>query len=96
MLNSATTKLRHDTIEMQLVETIRDGVGIAYRQQHNLPEAARTIPDLLIHPGNRTYLCDFSIHAVLPAADYQRCKTRAMAYTPGLTYRIIPSPLSAM
>jgi len=59
--NSATTKLRHDTIEMQLVETIRDGVGIAYRQQHNLPAAARTIPDLVIHLGNKTYLCDVTV-----------------------------------
>jgi len=30
--NTATRKLRHDTIEVQLVETIRDGVGIAYWQ----------------------------------------------------------------
>ena len=59
--NSATRKLRHDTIEVQLMETIRDGVGIAYRQQHNLPAAARTVPDLVIHLGNKAYLCDVTV-----------------------------------
>jgi len=61
MFNSATRKLRHDTIEVQLVETIRDGVGIAYRQQHNLPAAERTVPDLVIYLGNVAYLCDVTV-----------------------------------
>ena len=61
IFNSATRKLRHDTIEVQLMETIRDGVGIAYRQQHNLPAAERTVPDLVIHLGNKTYLCDVTV-----------------------------------
>ena len=32
--------------------------GLAYRQQHNLPAAERTIPDLLIYLDGKTYLCD--------------------------------------
>ena len=61
IFNSATRKLRHDTVEVQLVETIRDGVGIAYRQEHNLPAAERTVPDLVIYLGNKTYLCDVTV-----------------------------------
>lgn len=57
----ATTKLRHDSIELQLIQTIRDGVGTAYRQQRGLQGADRTIPDLLIRLGNRTYLCDVTV-----------------------------------
>ena len=63
--NSAITKLRHDTIEMQLTETIRGGVGIAYPQQHNLPAAERTVPDLVIYLGNKVYLCDETVIGTL-------------------------------
>ena len=64
IFTSAARKLRHDTIEVQLVETVRDGVGIAYRQEHNLPAAERTIPDLVIYLGNKTYLCDVTVAAI--------------------------------
>ena len=46
---------------MLLHDTIRDGVGQAYRQQHNLPAAERTIPDLLISLGNKMFLCDVTV-----------------------------------
>lgn len=59
--NSAFTKLRHDSIEMLLHNVIRDGVGLAYRQQHGLPAADRTIPDLLIYLDNKAFLCDVTV-----------------------------------
>ena len=46
---------------MLLHDTIRDGVGQAYRQQHNLPAAERTIPDLLISLDNKMFLCDVTV-----------------------------------
>ena len=46
--NSTITTLRHNTIEKLLHDTVRDGVGEAIRQQHNLPSAERTVPDLLL------------------------------------------------
>ena len=36
--------MRHDSVELLLHNTIRDGIGLAYRQQHGLPDADRTIP----------------------------------------------------
>ena len=59
--NSAFTKLRHDSIERLLHDIIRDGVGLAYRQQHGLPAADRTIPDLLIYLDNQAFLCDVTV-----------------------------------
>ena len=59
--SSTYTKLRHDSIEVLLHDTIRDGVGQAYRQQHNLPAAERTIPDLLISLDNKMFLCDVTV-----------------------------------
>ena len=59
--NSAFTKLRHDGIEMLLHDIIRDGVGLAYRQQHGLPAAERTVPDLLIYLDNQAFLCDVTV-----------------------------------
>jgi len=46
--SSTHTKLRHDSIEQLLHSTIVGGVGRACRQQHKLPNAGRTVPDLLI------------------------------------------------
>ena len=46
---------------MLLHDTIRDGVGQAYRQEHNLPAAERTIPDLLISLDNKMFLCDVTV-----------------------------------
>ena len=54
-------KLRHDSIERLLHDIIRDGVGLAYRQQHGLPAADRTIPDLLIYLDNQAFLCDVTV-----------------------------------
>ena len=51
--------LRHD--ELLLHNVIRDGVGLAYRQQHGLPAAERTIPDLLIYLDNQAFLCDVTV-----------------------------------
>ena len=59
--NNAFTKLRHDGIETLLHDIIRDGVGLAYRQQRGLPAAKRTIPDLLIYLDNQTFLCDVTV-----------------------------------
>ena len=59
--NSHYTKLRHDSIERLLHAAVRDGIGLSYRQQHNLPSAARTIPDLLFHLGNQPFLCDVTV-----------------------------------
>jgi hypothetical protein len=39
----------------------RHGIGLTYRQQHSLPDAERTIPELLIHLDNKTYLCDVTV-----------------------------------
>ena len=64
--NSTYTKLRHDTIEKLLHDTVRDGVGHAYRQQHNLPGADRTIPDLVIVLDGKQYLCDITVADPLP------------------------------
>ena len=55
------TKLRHDSIETLLHNTIRDGVGLSYRQQHNLPSADRTFPDLVIELNGKPYLCDVTV-----------------------------------
>ena len=63
--NSAFTKLRHDGIETLLHDVIRDGVGLAWRQQRGLSGAARTIPDLLIQMDNRTFLCDITVSDTL-------------------------------
>ena len=41
-----------------LHDIIRDAVGLAYGQQHGLPAAERTVPDLLIHFTNQIFLCD--------------------------------------
>ena len=57
----SSTRLRHDSIERLLHDTIRDGIGLAYRQQHGLPSAERTIPDLLIHLDNQPMLCDVTV-----------------------------------
>ena len=46
---------------MLLHNTIRDGVGQAYRQQHGLPSAERTIPDLLLYLDNKPFLCDITV-----------------------------------
>ena len=59
--NSAFTKLRHDGFEALLHDIIRDGVGLAYRQQHGLPAAERTVPDLLIYLDNQAFLCDVTV-----------------------------------
>ena len=59
--NSAFTKLRHDSSEQLLHNTIVGGVGRAYRQPHNLPSAGRLIPDLVIYLGNKTFLCDVTV-----------------------------------
>jgi len=59
--SSTFTKLRHDSIEALLHNTIKDGIGHAYRQQHNLPAAERTIPDLVIHLDNQPFLCDVTV-----------------------------------
>ena len=59
--NSAYIKLRHDSIEKLLHDTVRDGIGHAYRQQHNLPGADRTVPDLVIVLDNKHYLCDVTV-----------------------------------
>ena len=59
--NSAYTKLRHDSIELLLHNVVRDGIGLAYRQQHGLPAAERTVPDLLIYMDNKAYLCDVTV-----------------------------------
>ena len=59
--SSILTRLRHDSIEQLLHSTIVGGVGRAYRQQHNLPYAGRTVPDLVIFLDNKTYLCDVCI-----------------------------------
>ena len=59
--NSAYTKLRHDSIEQLLHSTIIGGIGRAYRQQHNLPAAGRTIPDLIIYLDNKMFLCDVTV-----------------------------------
>ena len=59
--SSTFTKLRHDSIEVLLHNTIRDGVGQAYRQELNLPAAQRTIPDLLISLDNKMFLCDVTV-----------------------------------
>ena len=63
--NSAFTKLRHDGIETLLHDVIRDGVGLAWRQQRGLSGAARTMPDLLIQMDNRTFLCDITVSDTL-------------------------------
>ena len=36
-------------------------MGLAYRQQHGLPAADRTIPDLLIYLDNQAFLCDVTV-----------------------------------
>lgn len=59
--NSTFTKLRHDSIEKLLHDVIRDGVGLAWRQPRGLPEAARTVPDLIIYLDNRPFLCDVTV-----------------------------------
>ena len=59
--NNTFTKLRHDSIEKLLHDVIRDGVGLAWRQPRGLPEAARTIPDLIIYLDNRPFLCDVTV-----------------------------------
>ena len=50
---------------MLLHEVIRDGVNLDYRQEHGLPAAAMTAPDLLIHLDNKSFLCDVTIGAHL-------------------------------
>ena len=59
--NSAFAKMRHDAIEQLLHETVRDGVGLAYRQEHGLPAAARTVPGLLLRMDNKVFLCDITV-----------------------------------
>ena len=59
--NSTFTKLRHDSIEKLLHDVKRDGIGLAWRQPRGLPEAARTIPDLIIYLDNRAFLCDVTV-----------------------------------
>ena len=59
------TRLRHDSIEELLRSTVVGGVGRAYRQQHKLPNAGRTIPDLVIYLGNKAYLCDVVVSDTL-------------------------------
>ena len=54
----AYIKLHHDGVEMLLHEVIRDGVGLAYRQQHVLLASEQTIPDLLVYLDNRAFLLD--------------------------------------
>lgn len=61
VFSSTFTKLRHDSIEVLLHNTIRDGVGHAYRQQHGLPAAERTVPDLVIVLDNKPFLCDITV-----------------------------------
>ena len=57
-----------------LHNTIRDGIGLAYRQQHGLPSAARTVPDLLIQLDNRTFLCDVTVADTLGDANLVHSK----------------------
>lgn len=59
--------LRHNSIEKLLHDTVRDGIGHAYRQERNLPAADRTVPDLVIHLDGQTFLCDVTV--VDPLAD---------------------------
>ena len=56
---------RHDSVELRLSNTIRDGIGLAYRQQHGLPDADRTIPDLVIHLDAKLFLCDVVVSDTL-------------------------------
>ena len=59
--NSSYIKLRHDSIEHVIHNTIRDGIGHSYRQQHGLPAAECTIPDLTITLVNQSFLCDVTV-----------------------------------
>ena len=72
--NSAFTKLRHDGIEALLHDIIRDGVGLAYRQQHGLPAAERTVPDLLIYLDNQAFLCDVTVADTLADGNLSHSK----------------------
>jgi hypothetical protein len=72
--NSTFTKLRHDSIEVLLHNVIRDGIGIAWRQQHDLPAADRTIPDLLIYLDNKAFLCDVTVADTLADSNLRYSK----------------------
>ena len=84
--NSGITKLRHDSIETLLHNTVQEGVGMAYRQQRNLPDAARTIPDLLIHLDGKQYLCDVVVSDTLAKTNL-RVPTIAPRDRPGWRMR---------
>ena len=58
--SSILTRLRHDSIEQLLHSTVIGGVGRAYRQRR-LPNAGRSVPDLVIFIDNKTYLCDVTV-----------------------------------
>ena len=61
IFGSTFTKLRHDSTEVLLHNTIRDGVGQACRQQRKLPAAERALPDLLIYLNHTPFLCDITV-----------------------------------
>lgn len=48
-----------------IMNTVAGGIGRAYRQERNLPDAGRTVPDLVIYLGNKTYLCDVVVSDTL-------------------------------
>ena len=51
-----------------LVEEFRDCVGLAHRQQHGLPSAERTIPDLLIYLDTQPPLCAVTVADTLASS----------------------------
>lgn len=67
--NGRYTRLRHDTIETLLHRVVRDGIGLAYRQPHGLPDAGQKRPDLHILLDNKEYLCDVTVVDTLAASN---------------------------
>ena len=59
--SSTPIQLRHDGIERLLHDASRDDIGLAYRQQHGLPSAERTKPDLLVYLDNQPLLWDVTV-----------------------------------
>ena len=100
--NSAFTKLRHDSIEALLHGVIRDGIGLAYRQEHGLPAAARTVPDLLIYLDNKAFLCDVTVADTLADGNLKHSKlgpgrlARAKAAGKERKYRRVAAELQAV
>ncbi len=100
--NSAFTKLRHDSIEALLHGVIRDGIGLAYRQQHGLPAAARTVPDLLIYLDNKAFLRDVTVADTLADGNLKHSKlgpgrlARAKATGKEKKYRRVAAELQAV